>query len=365
MVCKAKSPKLCSDFDGCNICRDRRFSTHKKSHCIIGEDPRLLPKSSHKKYDFLCDICGHIFNSRLTDISYGRWCPFCCINSKKLCPKEIDCEQCFNKTCASVPSGNFMRDCVPRTIFIHCNDNFTYQCPKCDHLFSASPNSVNRNKKSNYCPFCCKSSQQLCPKEVDCDFCYNKTLESHPRGKFIVNGIAREILKGSKQKYKFKCEICNHVFETNAHNIMLGSWCPMCKNKTEKKLFDHLKSKFPKIIHQFKPLWCKNLETNYCLPFDFCIESLKVIVELDGRQHFKQVSNWKSPEETQEIDIYKMNLALKNGYTIIRLLQEEVWNEKITYWKEELNKHLIVHKSPSILYICNDDEYQYYSDITN
>lgn len=30
--------------------------------------------------------------------------------------------------------------------------------------------------------------------------------------------------------------------------------------------------------------WCKNIR---CLPFDFCIEDLKLIIELDDRQHFE------------------------------------------------------------------------------
>ena len=48
----------------------------------------------------------------------------------------------------------------------------------------------------------------------------------------------------------------------------------------------------------------------------------KIIIELDGAQHFIQVSNWKSPKETIENDIEKMRLAVYNGYYVIRIEQE-------------------------------------------
>lgn len=39
------------------------------------------------------------------------------------------------------------------------------------------------------------------------------------------------------------------------------------------------------------------------------MEDIKL--ELDGQQHFIQISNWESPEETQENDNFKNKLALK------------------------------------------------------
>lgn len=144
-----------------------------------------------------------------------------------------------------------------------------------------------------------------------------------------------------------------------------GTWCPYCKNKTEMKLYDYLKSKYINIKRQFKVDWCKNPKTKYFLPFDFCIESLKIILELDGPQHFKQISNWKSPKETQIGDHYKTEQAIKNGYTIIRLPQEDVWSDRKTYWKEELIKNLIHHKIPEQLYICENDEYSIYKNEYN
>ena len=120
-----------------------------------------------------------------------------------------------------------------------------------------------------------------------------------------------------------------------------------------------LKLTYPSIMAQFKQKWCMRISY---LPFDFCIPELKIIIELDGLQHFKQVSNWKSPEEQFENDIYKQKFANENGYSVIRLLQEDVFNDSYD-WNIELCKTIEIVKNnsePINLYICKNDEYKNY-----
>ncbi|MFN3135355.1 MAG: DUF559 domain-containing protein, partial [Candidatus Kryptonium sp.] len=62
--------------------------------------------------------------------------------------------------------------------------------------------------------------------------------------------------------------------------------------------------------HQAKFEWCCNPKTGRILPFDFCIEEKKVIIEVDGPQHFEQISNWTSPEKQKDRDFYKIKQAL-------------------------------------------------------
>ena len=111
-------------------------------------------------------------------------------------------------------------------------------------------------------------------------------------------------------------------------------------------------------IHQYKADWCKN--KNY-LPFDICIPSLKIIIELDGNQHFKKIGNWKDQQEIQEKDRYKMKCAINNGFSIIRLLQEDVLYNRID-WKQQLFKVLRLYESPVIILFDNDDVYKNHID---
>ena len=81
--------------------------------------------------------------------------------------------------------------------------------------------------------------------------------------------------------------------------------------------------RYVNIVKGFRTNWCKN-SNGHILPYDFCIEENNIIIELDGAQHFRQVRNWKSPEEQFENDKYKEKCANENSYSVIRLLQEDV-----------------------------------------
>ena len=109
-------------------------------------------------------------------------------------------------------------------------------------------------------------------------------------------------------------------------------------------LFNYLKTIYSNIKSQYKFDWCKNPETNKYLPFDFVLLDEKIIIELDGIQHFKQVSNWLSLDIQHERDIYKMKCANKNGYSVIRIFQEDVYNNTIL-WKDLLLNHIIINKN--------------------
>ena len=146
-------------------------------------------------------------------------------------------------------------------------------------------------------------------------------------------------------------------FNQRPNNHLNGANCPMCSNKTETKLFDALKHMYPTVITQFKQEWCKK---SRCLPFDLCIPNHNIIIELDGAQHFRQVSNWTSPEDTFKNDLFKEKCANDNGYSVIRILQEDVFGDKYD-WLSNLQTEIeniikddtIIHN----IYMCENGEY--------
>jgi very-short-patch-repair endonuclease len=86
----------------------------------------------------------------------------------------------------------------------------------------------------------------------------------------------------------------------------------------------------------------------------------KIIIELDGRQHFKQVHNWSSPEENLKNDLYKMKCANDNGFSIIRLLQPDVLIDKYD-WLQELTNNIDkigLEKKVQNIYMCKNNEYK-------
>jgi very-short-patch-repair endonuclease len=349
--CANPSRKLCNNND-CNQCFNKSFASHKKAKFWSDsneESPRNVFKSAANKYKFNCK-CNHEFIISLDSVNRGAWCSYC--SNQQLCNNN-NCDECFNKSFASHKKAKFWSDSneeSPRCVFKGSQKKYVFDC-KCGHEFKSSLANIY---KGRWCPYCSKPAKQLCD-DKNCNMCFENSFASHTKMKFWSNknsDVPRNIFKGSDKKYIFNCK-CGHEFCANLHSITIGSWCPICKNKTEKKLYDWLLKQEPTTIHQAKYKWCKNKQL---LPFDFAIEELNLIIELDGRQHFKQVSNWKDPESTQFRDIYKMNKAIEKGYTVIRLLQEDVYNDK-NNWKKKLLKHLRFHNKPRCIFLCSNNEY--------
>ena len=119
-------------------------------------------------------------------------------------------------------------------------------------------------------------------------------------------------------------------------------------NKTERLIHEFLLNNIYNLeitnnnLDQYLTSWCKNPDTGKCLPYDFYIELVngkKIIIECDGRQHYKEHSlyhrnDW-TLEKQHDRDIFKMKKALENNVSIIRVHQEEVWNDAIN-WEKEL-----------------------------
>uniref|UniRef100_A0A6C0I6B4 DUF559 domain-containing protein n=1 Tax=viral metagenome TaxID=1070528 RepID=A0A6C0I6B4_9ZZZZ len=162
----------------------------------------------------------------------------------------------------------------------------------------------------------------------------------------------------SNIKIRIRCKT-HGIFEQTPNGHLCGSGCPYCVNKTEGKLYNKMQSVYPSLIAQFKQEWCRKQKH---LPFDFCIQDHKIIIELDGLQHFKQVSNWCSPDEQFENDKFKEECANNNGYSVIRLLQHDVFYDTYDWVKELCDSIEELKNGDEIanIYLCKNNEYANY-----
>jgi very-short-patch-repair endonuclease len=305
----------------------------------------VFKSTSNIKYNFDCIECGHVFEACTYDVTNKHnWCPFC--SSHRIC-EEKNCDHCFNKSFASHEKAIYWSPeniLQPRHIFKVSDYEAIFDCV-CGHTFkSIIANIPNGN---NLCPYCAYPPKQLCDND-SCDECFEKSFASVKMSKFWSNSNEkkpREIFKcGHSQKYIFDCPNCNKIYESYASNVTHGSWCDCTRNKTETKLFDFLKSSYDfKIEKQKKFEWCKNKN---CLPFDFCIEKFKLLIELDGPQHFFQISNWPDPITTQQNDKFKMKCANDNEYSVVRIMQIDVWSDK-NDWKNNIINSIKKYDNPT------------------
>jgi len=357
--CCEPSRKLC-DSNDCSQCYEKSFASNDKSKYWSQKNilnPRNIFKSTASEYIFDCN-CGHEFKSSLNNINGGKWCPYC--HSRKLCDKN-NCSQCYEKSFASHNRANNWSDkniLSPREVCKNSNELYIFNC-ECDHEFNASLNNINYGK---WCPYCCYPSQTLC-NNGECLLCYEKSFISHYRSINWSNKnilTPRDVFKSTADKYIFDCDY-GHEFKVSLYSIISGRWCSICRHKTEKKLFEWLKANFGNYIikHQQKFDWCRKQNK---LPFDFFISILNLLIELDGGQHFFQVSIWKSPEDTMNDDVLKMKKALDNNMSMIRILQDDVWNDK-NDWQNKLLNAIKKYDSPQIIYIDNGFTYDQHKEL--
>lgn len=149
------------------------------------------------------------------------------------------------------------------------------------------------------------------------------------------------------EKSNVICKKKNHgEFLVSPNNHKRGKGCPKCVNKTQTQVYSFIKDTFDNDVGYERAMsWCPNKR------YDIIIEELKLIIEVDGRQHFEIVTRFRNDvEKNKENDKYKMVLALENGYSMIRIFQEDIYNKKID-WKNILKDKIKKYETPTIEYI--------------
>jgi hypothetical protein len=175
-------------------------------------------------------------------------------------------------------------------------------------------------------------------------------------------------LSSSTAKYWFKPQCGHPSFEMDPAHIRRGQWCPMCVRKTEAKVALHFEADLSlKLQKEWGPDWLINPDTNSRRKFDFLIQDLKTISEIDGLQHFIPGcwTSQKFKEERSEkacadlevrilTDVKKMQSAILNGYSGFRLFQPTVLDDSFD-WKPWIQRAvaIIASSSPKWLFPKN------------
>lgn len=351
---------------GCSICFPKSFATMPYSKCIADPNinPALIFKKSSDTITFKCNICTHAFvaepRNMLGPLSYCVYCPDG-KGLKKVCD-DLSCPLCQETSFASSHRAQSWvhekNNGMPRNYRKSSNSIHWFKCDQCEHEFDASLDHITL--ANEWCPYCAIPSRKSCNE--NCKYCFQRSFASHDKAKFWSHKNdrqPRQVRKSSHDHYIFNCDIHQYEFKSRACDITNSeSWCPLCATPSEANVFVKLRQVYPSLGHQLRADWCMR---DRCLPFDFVIEDLKIIIELDGPQHFKQVSDWDPPEVTCEVDIFKTACANAKGYSVIRIIQEDVSGDKYP-WLDELvdNIKKITAAAPNIqnIFMCKNSEYE-------
>jgi len=290
--------------------------------------PEEVAISSSKKYWFDCHNCGHNYQQSTDNKTKGKGCPFC--SGHKICG---NCEICLSKSCNIYSSiWSSKNELKPEEVAISSGTKYWFDCPVCSHEYKQSP-----AKKTNGrgCPYC--SNKKRCGK---CELCLQKSCNIYTDIWSSKNEHkSEEVAISCNKKYWFDCKICCHDYHQRPGDKTQGYGCPTCVNKTERKVADYLKEIDVKFKKEFK------IDSNK--RYDFLLQDYKLLIEVDGDQHFRQISNWQSCEENIENDIRKMKVAIENGYSILRIYQPDIFGDKIE-WKKCISDNLYLRVIPAI-----------------
>lgn len=367
----------CSAGYGCPFC-----SKIKKEVCIhtsiVGTHPSIAAQwhptkngnkkpeqysyGSEKKIWWLCpntcpEGCLHEWEAELSKrvlrgIHAG--CPYCARTHKKTCihTSIVGTHPDIVTQWHPEKNGTLLPEDVThgssKKVWWLCPNTCTYGCK---HEWEARIS--DRTTATIGCPQCCNFLQKLC---IHQSIAYTHTYlvkEWHPD----KNGELQpgQFSHGSEKKIWWRCTLnSSHIWITSIHNRCSGATCPRCTNKTEILLFNYLSERYSNIVRRFTIDSCKRI---HMLPFDMCLIDKKIIIELDGPQHFRQISNWLNWKTTMHRDVYKIQQAEKEGYKVIHISQEDVSKATPEWLEENLITYINSDDRDHIYISMNEDLY--------
>lgn len=139
---------------------------------------------------------------------------------------------------------------------------------------------------------------------------------------------------------RFKCNICQNEFENSLANVLdMVNGCFHCSESIGAKKIREF------FLEEAEPeKWFKDCRDKNPLPFDFYVKKYNLLIEYNGKQHYK-CANWtgKLTEEKMKSNLRKQRhhdwlkrrYAIKNGYNFLvipywkldnidKILQEEI-----------------------------------------
>jgi very-short-patch-repair endonuclease/DNA-directed RNA polymerase subunit RPC12/RpoP len=204
------------------------------------------------------------------------------------------------------------------------DDCLEFVAKACKHKFNMYPKNLYRkiNKGDKFCPNCSikKRTQKrsLATKDV-ANAIENITQKEYKLiGKYISQAVNTTILH----------KTCGKKFDMRLDNFIgQGKRCPYCASKTQesktaqllKRLLENLDIKF---IEEYTFNDCRNPFTNNKLRFDIFIPEKKLLIEIDGEQHYIPVERFggeKGLKDTKYRDYIKNKYAFENQIDLIRI----------------------------------------------
>lgn len=193
----------------------------------------------------------------------------------------------------------------PLDIYTGRFNSIRWQCDKYEnHIWYAAPADILKEKGSG-CPYC--SGNKILKG-------FNDLWTTNPEIASMLadKNIGYDISKFTHSKFDFICPNCGNIINKPVKNVTLyGLNCSICSDNVsypEKFISNMLTQLKLDYVYDKSTKWSNKKR------YDFYIESLSIIIECHGEQHYTNINQWHSDSNKQFYnDDYKMKLAIENG----------------------------------------------------
>lgn len=258
------TPNNRSRGQGCPVCAGRKVlvgyndlasqmpSVAKEWHpCLNGElQATDVTKGSHKNVWWQCDVCGHEWQSTVSNRVAGKGCPVCSkTKQSKTKIANIISKQGSFGTCYPnlLEEWDYSKNEVsPYEITKDSTRKVWWKCKKCGYEWKVGVSY--RTTRGHNCPACSNKvvNEQNCltttHPEVLIKWNYDKNSDITPN----------DVTYGSNKKVWWKCEK-GHEWQATVNSIVSGGQCPICCGQKVLPGYNDLQTLYPHIAAEWHP----------------------------------------------------------------------------------------------------------------
>lgn len=293
------------------------------------------PFNQKTKISIICPKHG-LFSQTINNHSNGMGCPKCAklkMSNTKVNqnPKRDE----YKSKILEIYGDEY--DFSESNFNVPYDSKITVICKKCNKYQEKRISDLLKNKAG--CSFCRIEKMQhgfyKKLRDTGKDIFIEKASELY-NGKYDYSEID---YKGNNIPVKIKCPEHGYFYKRPNLHIYNLEECPICRAESNYSSYEELVARYFKKndIKYISQFIIKNDDYLYNKAFDFYLENLNLLIEIDGPQHRRCC--WDMTEEDlrkrKEIDTKKTKKAVELNFNIIRISTDD---DIIKVLKEELDK---------------------------
>lgn len=284
-----------------------QFNNEVKS--LVGNEYTFLENYVNQKTKIKVrhNSCGNVYYVAPKNfLKVGNRCKKCAI--RKTARKHTKTQSEFCNEVASVSNGEY----EVMSKYVNSSTKVKIKHSICGYTYWIRPDSFLRGSR---CTKCLKQKYALAYTKTTAT--YAKEVNEVTEGEYTLLSE----YSGVKTKVSIRHNTCGTVYSVYPYLFNKGRRCPTCGSMSYGEHYTEEALIKLRINYKTQVTFpsCKDV---HLLSYDFLIPELKVLIEYQGKQHYKPVKLFGgiSTYKTQvKHDNIKRSYAIKNGFTLVEI----------------------------------------------